>query len=586
MLVVSAKPRLENRPVEARAPTRLSSFVFRLKAGVFQIGRTAANLASGPRRLSLGQPAAFPHLLARSRTPLWSDSRVPEQRMQRGKVENLRIAARALDRTVLSSGAVFSFWTQLGKPARGRGFVPGRMLQQGCVVPAIGGGLCQLSNALYDVALKAQCEIIERHAHSRLVPGSAASQGRDATVAWNYVDLRFRSARPLLLRVRLSTEALDVSLFAASADDVRAMSDEENSERQDLSETCGTCNEVSCFRHERATHVLHGCTAYLVSEAWPEFTAYVAQERQPGDTLCIPIDGARWGASRYAWRTDGFGNVVTATVIALRNSVAARRMSAQGALRRLAELETAEKLARRFARRLKSDVTELCVAQSLLPYLWRDGHLGGRRFRVLMTALPIGELQSRLDAQASHHPDRSTLSDYRASAELAELEADALAAAETIITPHAEIAQLFGARACRLAWQRPARKAAKTTPYRQYGIAFPGPTVARKGCYEMREAARKLDLEVVPLGSELEGAKFWTGVRVVQADESDWLNGVRLVVQPAIVEQAPRRLLAALAAGVPVMATAACGLEPQPGLTIVPAGDSEALAAAIARQLD
>jgi glycosyltransferase involved in cell wall biosynthesis len=117
-------------------------------------------------------------------------------------------------------------------------------------------------------------------------------------------------------------------------------------------------------------------------------------------------------------------------------------------------------------------------------------------------------------------------------------------------------------------------------------IAFPGPTVARKGCYEIREVARKLDPEVIPLGSELEGANFWTGVRVAQADETDWLNSVRLVVQPAIVEQAPRRLLEAMAAGVPVIATAACGLDPQPGLTIVPAGDSEALAAAIAGHLD
>jgi glycosyltransferase involved in cell wall biosynthesis len=68
-------------------------------------------------------------------------------------------------------------------------------------------------------------------------------------------------------------------------------------------------------------------------------------------------------------------------------------------------------------------------------------------------------------------------------------------------------------------------------------------------------------------------------------DKSDWLNGVRLVVQPAIVEQAPRRLLEAIAAGVPVIATAACGLDPQPGLTIVPAGDRE-LTTAIARVLD
>jgi glycosyltransferase involved in cell wall biosynthesis len=58
-----------------------------------------------------------------------------------------------------------------------------------------------------------------------------------------------------------------------------------------------------------------------------------------------------------------------------------------------------------------------------------------------------------------------------------------------------------------------------------------------------------------------------------------------VVVQPAIVEQAPRRLLQALAAGVPVIATDACGLDPQRGLTIIPACDQGALIDALRTQL-
>ncbi|MFI4933168.1 MAG: glycosyltransferase [Caulobacterales bacterium] len=64
-----------------------------------------------------------------------------------------------------------------------------------------------------------------------------------------------------------------------------------------------------------------------------------------------------------------------------------------------------------------------------------------------------------------------------------------------------------------------------------------------------------------------------------------WLDGVSVVVQPAFVEEAPRRLIEALATGTPVVATAACGLDPQPGLTLVPAGDATALCAAVARSL-
>ncbi len=99
-------------------------------------------------------------------------------------------------------GQVFSFWRQVGRASRRRGFVTGRMLKEGCLVPAVGGGLCQLSNALYDAALQSGCEIVERHAHSRVVAGSAAAAGRDATVAWNYVDLRFRTSAPLRMEVQ------------------------------------------------------------------------------------------------------------------------------------------------------------------------------------------------------------------------------------------------------------------------------------------------------------------------------------------------------------------------------------------------
>ena len=62
------------------------------------------------------------------------------------------------------------------------GFVAGRELREGCMVSSIGGGLCQLSNALYAAALEAGCEIVERHAHSKVVPGSLAERGLDATV--------------------------------------------------------------------------------------------------------------------------------------------------------------------------------------------------------------------------------------------------------------------------------------------------------------------------------------------------------------------------------------------------------------------
>jgi glycosyltransferase involved in cell wall biosynthesis len=192
-------------------------------------------------------------------------------------------------------------------------------------------------------------------------------------------------------------------------------------------------------------------------------------------------------------------------------------------------------------------------------------------------------LQDRLDVAARSHPGRPTLSDFRANDAIVDAEREAFAAAERIVTPHAELAALFRSRAVHLEWSKPAVAVARNPiPDR---VAFPGPTVARKGAFEVREAARALGLEVLLLGSELEGSDFWSGVRTVRRAPDDqpyaWLASSVAVVQPALFEERPRHLLAALAAGVPAIATAGCGLAPQPGLTVIRAGDPGAVTAAL-----
>lgn len=555
-------------------PTLRGALLFEAKSFCFRAQRSVKDALSGPARLSRAQVQGV--IAGQSRTPLWGDTRMSERAMQWGKVHNLRIAAKFLDGTHIPAGETFSFWKQVGKPSKARGFTNGRMLREGCLVPSAGGGLCQLSNALYDVALQAGCEIVERHGHSRIVPGSAAALDRDATVAWNYVDLRFRAAQPLTLRVKVERETLDVRLEAEQAATVLPRTPiATDAAPVDHAEDCGACGETSCFRHELPRSAPVGCTAYLVDESWPEFRVFVTCEKKGGDVLGFPLDGARWHLPRYGWRADGFAKSGTATRAALARSLA-QRSAEQGPKRREAELRGAERIARKLAKLLTPDVTDVVVAQSLLPFLWREGHLGGRKFSVLATRLPMAEIQARLDAAARAHPERTTLRDFRADPRLLADEQAALAAAERIVTPHHDIARLFGERAQLLPWQMPkALPRGTVVPKR---IAFPGPTVARKGAYEVREAARALNLEVVLVGSELEGANFWNGIRTRRADPANWLNGVSYVVQPALLEDAPRRLLQAQASGVPVIATAACGVS---DIMLVSGSDAAALIAAL-----
>jgi hypothetical protein len=578
-----------------RQPTRISGLIFAAKAGGLRVKRRVSDILHPLPKFLQEKCETIQVLLAESVTPLWSDPRQSESSFQFGKVENLRRAAQHFDRLVIPAGEVFSFWKQLGNPSRARGFVAGRMLKEGCMVASTGGGLCQISNALFEVALKSGCPILERHAHSRTVPGSAAALGHDATVAWNYVDLRFRAPQALQLRVSLSATQLTVQLFGREPR-VSILTPVLDLDRRPLTPAndCGSCGQTTCHRHEDplkslkkpgAPRVL-GRTAFLLDEAWPEFRTYVEQRRAQGDRIGIPVDGNRWNKPRYAWSTEGFDRPVTATVTSLIHSLRARRHTGNGQ-RVAAQFRRCEAVAKQLARTLTPDVTEVCVAQSLLPFLWKMGALGGRRVTVLMTRLPMEKLQTRLDRAAQANPDRATLADFRAPADIVAAEKAALEAADRIVTPHALVASQFPGKAELLDWHMPSALRSPRTPKRR-SIVFPGPSIARKGAYEVRALALRLDLEVVLLGGDLEGEGFWSGLPVRHAARTDlnWLREAGLVVQPSIIEEQPRSLLAALAAGVPVIATPACGILPKLGITLIPENDPDALVEAILAHTD
>jgi vancomycin resistance protein YoaR len=234
-----------------RLPTRLSAALFRVKMAALQSRRALADAAANVKKIQKTLQPEFSFVVAESRSALRSDSRAAEATLQEGKIHNLRLAAAELDGVLLPTGATFSFWKQIGRTSKRRGYTEGRMLQEGCLIPAIGGGLCQLSNALYDAALQAGCEIVERHAHSRIVPGSAAAAGRDATVAWNYVDLRFRTPHAIVIRVSLQDADLVVR-FCAPPSAAQSFNPRPpvTDDAHATAQTCATCKQTTCFRHE------------------------------------------------------------------------------------------------------------------------------------------------------------------------------------------------------------------------------------------------------------------------------------------------------------------------------------------------
>lgn len=573
---------MENKSKNREIPSIKQSLIFKGKATLLQMKRTAENSLNSKLKFAVFDKILIEKpIIAESKTELWTESEPEERFLLAGKIQNLRLAVKKLNGLEVPANQVFSFWKQVGKANKFNGYVVGRELREGCIIPNIGGGLCQISNALYDAALQANFEIIERHAHTQVVQGSLAEVGRDATVFWNYVDLRFRSPNAFRIEAKLDAEHLILSFRGEKQTQKQLF---QITKRNEISSShhpnsCATCGEESCFRMVKPEkNINFGKTAFLVDEFSPEFNDYIQKAKKESDLLFIPLDGKRFKKNNYAWKTNGFAEVRQSFLTTMIRSYKSRKLAAQGAERQKNLLEMAEKLAKTYAKNLRFDALHIVVSQNILPFLWREGVLGGRTFDVLMTNLPIAELQKRLDFAHSLHPESKTLGDFRAEKWLIEAETEALKHASKIVTSHSEIASLYSQKAELLDWNLPNSKNLDRKKNDKPVIAFPASTVGRKGAYELREALNGLDVKIMTFGANIEGDDFWKDFDVERGNfQNGWLEKADLVVLPSYLETKPRRLLEAAANKIPVIASNACGVENIENIEIIPFGDAEKL---------
>jgi hypothetical protein len=565
-------------------PQRLEGITFNLKTNLLRLKKIAASIGSE-------QPHALPKtnglyalpIIAESNSPLWTNDS-DDKGLVAGKIQNLRVAVRSLNGIEVGPNQVFSFWKQVGRATRRKGYVEGRELREGCLIPSVGGGLCQLSNALYDAALQAGFEIVERHRHTRIIPGSLAESDRDATVFWNYVDLCFRSTYWFRVEAELTSDMLVVRFRGNKQPKLRLVDTDKTRVTQKTE--CASCDKDSCFRKtNREVAKQFGQTAFLVDECWPEFDSYIQSTRTNTDSLFLPIDGPSFLRQNYDWESNGFRDLRTARWRVLLRSFQSRWVHSKPAVHRRLLLDQSDRLAQSFARRLKPTHTHLVITQTLLPFLWRDGHLGGRTFDVLMTQLPLRQLQQRLDDAFSIHPNSPTLADFRVDDSLLQLEDEALQNAQQLIATHSEIASLFADRVKRLNWSLHGDCPNVRSSTGERRILFPASTLGRKGAYELREAIRELDVQLVLGGPILEDRNFWQGLRTTPLTALDQPTNIAAVVLPSLIENRPRRLLAAISAGIPVIASEACGVSNLQGVTTIPTGDSNSLRQAVAKAL-
>lgn len=129
-----------------------------------------------------------------------------DMQLQQNKMASLAIAASCIDGLIINPGETFSFWRQVGKPTARRGFTTGLVLRNGAIQRDIGGGLCQMTNLIYWMAIHTELEIAERWRHGfDVFPDASRTQpfASGATCAYNYIDLQIRNATQDTYQLRL-----------------------------------------------------------------------------------------------------------------------------------------------------------------------------------------------------------------------------------------------------------------------------------------------------------------------------------------------------------------------------------------------
>jgi vancomycin resistance protein VanW len=179
-----------DKPVNRSALRRLAGkeyFILKRRLGWYWGGKTYADTKAAK---------PLEHVVAEHQSFLLRPLKDVEMYLQHNKTTNLQLAIKHLNGLLIKPGQTFSFWKLVGRPTAQKGYLEGLALENGKIGKDIGGGLCQLGNLLYWMALHTPLEVTERWRHSYDVFPDINRKlpfGSGATLSYNYIDLQLQN---------------------------------------------------------------------------------------------------------------------------------------------------------------------------------------------------------------------------------------------------------------------------------------------------------------------------------------------------------------------------------------------------------
>jgi vancomycin resistance protein YoaR len=129
------------------------------------------------------------------------------------RVTNIHLAANVLNNSVVEPGQTFSLNQKLGPRTPEKGYVKAPIILEDGFGEDYGGGISQLTTTLYNAVFFGGYVDVEHSPHHYYI--SRYPMGREATIAYPYVDLKFRddTKHGVLIRTYYTDTSITVTLY-------------------------------------------------------------------------------------------------------------------------------------------------------------------------------------------------------------------------------------------------------------------------------------------------------------------------------------------------------------------------------------
>ncbi|MFE3645301.1 VanW family protein [Streptomyces sp. NPDC059169] len=139
------------------------------------------------------------------------------------RITNISRAVQLIDGSVVLPGQEWSFNRTVGERTKENGFVDGIMINDGQYVKSPGGGVSAVATTMFNALFFAGVKPVEHGAHSFYI--ERYPEGREATVAWGTLDLRWLndSGHALYVQAESTDTSVTISFLGTKKyDDIRA----------------------------------------------------------------------------------------------------------------------------------------------------------------------------------------------------------------------------------------------------------------------------------------------------------------------------------------------------------------------------